>query len=150
MTSVNSASSSASTSTPTTTSNRANNNNNNKNSKNNSNNTNGLNTNSNTIRLKMQDALSYLDQVKFQLEKQPEVYSPNMIDLYDFEYIKILIENNLYISNNTLRKCTRNFKLIDIEELNKDYSRNFKIYHRKNSLIYNVTSIQDKRYFLYF
>lgn len=74
----------------------------------------------------------------------------NITDLYDFKYIKVLIENNLYISNNILQKCTKKFKLVNIKDLEKSYKKNIKIYHRKNSLIYNVTSKQDKRFLFHF
>ncbi len=74
----------------------------------------------------------------------------NITDLHSFEYIKVLIENNLYISNNILKRCAKKFKLVDIKDLEKRYSKNIKIYHRKNSLIYDVTSKQDKRFFILF
>jgi paired amphipathic helix protein Sin3a len=85
MTSVNSASSSSSSSstpTPNSSSNGSNNNNNNNNNSNNGTNNSATNQ---FYRLKVEDALSYLDQVKFQFEKQPEVYNQFLDIMKEFK-----------------------------------------------------------------
>ena len=94
MASLSSSASSSSASTPTAstgtssiTTNNGNNTNttNNNPNSNNNNNGSGQTANNQFYRLKVEDALSYLDQVKFQFEKQPEVYNQFLDIMKEFK-----------------------------------------------------------------
>ena len=85
MTSLSSASASSSSSSSSTAPNAGGGGGNNNNNNNNNSNTNNGAGPSQFYRLKVEDALSYLDQVKFQFERQPEVYNQFLDIMKEFK-----------------------------------------------------------------